>query len=269
MVDREEVLSLIPRCRDTWPGLELFPDAFANWLDVRVPDGTALHTLVVTDLYLACACAAGDPLALEHLDNHIVREVGVAAAKMRAPAGVVDEAQQVVREILFVRRAERPPAIDTYAGRGDLRGWIKVIATREVLRLADRDRDRREVATDDDALLEALSPKNDPALEQMKATYRDEFAEAFRVAIAALTPRERTLLRHQVVDGLGIEALGTLYRVHRATAARWLQGARDALADGTRRRLADKLRLTEIEVDSVIRLIHSRIDVSIERHLKK
>ena len=142
MIDREEVLSLIPRCRDTWPGIEVFPDAFASWLDVRVPDGTALHTLVVTDLYLACACAAGDPLALEQLDNHIVREVGVAAAKMRAPAGIGDEAQQVVREILFVRRAERPPAIDSYAGRGDLRGWIKVIATREVLRLADRDRDR-------------------------------------------------------------------------------------------------------------------------------
>jgi RNA polymerase sigma-70 factor (ECF subfamily) len=269
MVDRDEVESLIPRCRDTWPGIDLSPDAFATWLDVRVPDGTTLASLVVTDLYVACACATGDPLALERVDDHIVREVGVAAARMRAAAGVVDEAQQVVREILFVRRAERPPAIDSYAGRGDLRGWIKVIATREVLRLADRDRDRREIATDDDELLEVLSPKNDPELEQMKATYRDEFAEAFRGALAGLTPRERTLLRHQVVDGLGIEAIGALYRVHRATAARWLQAARDTLADATRRRLADKLRLTELEVDSLIRLIHSRIEVSIERHLKK
>jgi len=276
------------RCRSAWPGIAVDDEAFAVWLDTRVPDGTPLASVPITDLYLACACAAGNSLAIEQFDEHLLREVAIASAKMRAASGIADEARQVVRELLFVPRThksgerpasssaaggaqsiDRPPAIHNYAGRGDLRGWVKVIATREVLRLIERDKARREITTDDDSLLEALSPKDDPELEHMKATFRDEFAVAFREAIAELTPRERTLLRHSVVDGLGIEALGQLYKVHRSTAARWLEQARDNLAALTRRRLGTKLRLTEVEVDSVIRLIHSRLDVSIQRHLKK
>lgn len=283
MVDRTEVSSVMERCRSAWPGVVVDDEAFAAWLDTRVPDGTTLASLPITDLYLACACASGNELAIEQFDEHLLREVSIASAKMRAAPTIADEARQVVRELLFVPRTDRsgersddgaekitkPPAINNYAGRGDLRGWVKVIATREVLRLVDRDKTRREISTDDDSLLEALSPKDDPELEQMKATFRDEFGVAFREAIAEMTPRERTLLRHSVVDGLGIEAIGALYKVHRSTSARWLEQARDNLATLTRRRLGNKLKLTEVEVESVIRLIHSRLDVSIQRHLKK
>jgi len=220
-----------------------------------------------SDLYLACACANGDPTALAAFEATYLREVAIAAAKLRAAPGILDEARQVVRDLLFVARPSKPPAIATYTGRGDLRGWVRVIAMREVMRLCDRD--KREISTDDDALLDAMSPANDPELEHLKTIYRDEFATAFRAAIADLEPRERTLLRHQLIDGLGVEAIGALYKVHHSTAARWLAKARESVLEGTRKRLAEQLRLSHTEVDSVIRLIQSRIEVSIERLLKK
>lgn len=254
--------------RAAWPTVRaLERKRFRDYLADRVPAGTSWATLPAADLYLACACALGDPAAIRELDHAYLREVAVAAAKLRAPEGVLDEARQVVRDLLFVARPGGAPAIASYAGRGDLRGWVRVIAMREVLRLCNRD--RREVTTGDNQLLEALSPASDPELDQLKVKYRDEFAGAFREALLALSARERTLLRHHVIDGLGVEAIGTLYKVHHSTAARWLVKAREAVLAGTRARLASKLRMSRDEVDSVLRLIRSRIEVSIERLLEK
>jgi RNA polymerase sigma-70 factor (ECF subfamily) len=264
----DELDSVLQRAREAWPTVPAIArDTFASWLAERLPRNAELARVPTTDLYLACACAAGDAAALLAFEDHYLREVAIACAKLRAASGILDEARQVVRDLLFVSRKQRPPAIASYAGRGDLRGWVRVIAMREVLRLCQRD--RREIATDDEALLDALSPATDPELETLKARYRKEFAAAFADAVHALAPRERTLLRLSVVDGLGVEAIGKRFDVHHATAARWLARARDALLDGTRDRLAAKLALSAEEVDSVIRLVRSRVEVSIERLLKK
>jgi RNA polymerase sigma-70 factor (ECF subfamily) len=269
MLDREQELdAAIAQAREAWPALTPVDAAvFRAWVRDRVPEDVALATVPINDLYLACACAAGDPQALATFEGHFLREVAIACAKLRAPSGVLDEALQVVRDRLFVRRASGVPGIASYAGRGDLRGWVRVIAMREVIKLCDRD--QREVTTGDEALLDALSPSDDPELEHLKAHYHEHFARAFRAAIQGLTPRERTLLRYQVIDGLGVEAIGKIHKVHHATAARWLVRARDALLDGTKQRLSEMLRLSADEVDSVLRLIQSRMNVSIERLLKK
>jgi RNA polymerase sigma-70 factor (ECF subfamily) len=263
MVDDAQLDAALAAGRDAWPAVAaLDRTTFATFLGDRDID---LATAPVADLYLACACAARDAAALQVFEDRYMREVEIAAAKLRAPAGVLDEARQVVRDLLFVGKTGSP-AIRSYAGRGDLRGWVRVIAMREVMRLCDRD--SREVAVGDDALLDALSPETDPELEQLKALYRDEVKAAFHAAIASLEPRERTLLRHQVIDGLGVEAIGKLYNVHASTAARWLVRARETLLDQTRAALAAKLRLSGPDIDSVLRLVRSRIEVSIERVLK-
>jgi RNA polymerase sigma-70 factor (ECF subfamily) len=269
MADRDgELAAALARGRSAWPGVRQLPaDSFGTYLDERVPPETDRTTLPIEDLYLACACVAGDPVALQAFEDTYIREVAIAAAKLRAAPGVLDESRQVVRDLLFVGRAGGRPAIASYAGRGDLRGWVRVIAMREVMRLCERD--SREVTTGDEQLLDALSPATDPELEQMKERYREDFAAAFHEAVLGLSPRERTLLRHQVIDGLGVEAIGRLYHVHHSTAARWLVRAREALLEGTRDRLAEMLRLSPDEVTSVLRLIRSRLDVSVERLLKK
>jgi len=49
--------------------------------------------------------------------------------------------------------------------------------------------------------------------------------------------------------------------VHRATIARWIAAAKQSVLDRTRKRLMHDLRISADEVDSLIRLVHSRIDV--------
>ncbi len=77
----------------------------------------------------------------------------------------------------------------------------------------------------------------------------------------------RTLLRMHVVEGVTLDGLAMAYGAHRATIARWLAAARSALLKGTRARLAGSLKLKPEEVDSLIELARSRLEISISRFL--
>lgn len=253
--------------RARWSGVTVDPDRYAAYVAERLPDGAVtvgLAHMALGDLYLTCACADSHPGAFEALDALIGRAVVTAAHAARAAASVRDDAAQVVRTLLLLPRAERPPAILDYTGRGPLAGWLRIIATREVVRLARRS--GREVELGD-ALLADPGLGDDPVLRGLKERYRQELADAFRAALAALGPKERTLLRYQLIDGLGIDDIGAILRVHRATAARRLARVRDLLVADTRARLAERLRIADDEVESIIRLVQSELDVSIIRHL--
>ncbi len=86
--------------------------------------------------------------------------------------------------------------------------------------------------------------------------------------MASLTPRQRNLLRHQLVDHLSIDEIGALYQVHRATAARWLEAARQAVVEQIKLAMMARLRIHGEEYESILRLIHSAVDLSISRHLE-
>ena len=79
--------------------------------------------------------------------------------------------------------------------------------------------------------------------------------------------RERTLLKQQIVDGLGIDELGALYEVHRATAARWVAAAREKLLLRTRRAFMVRVRISSDECESIMRMVRSQLDVSLHRRL--
>ena len=72
--------------------------------------------------------------ALGAFESHTFGEIDAAAAAVRAPEADTEEVKQIVRTQLFVADSGRSPGIAGYAGRGSLRGWVRVIATRELLR---------------------------------------------------------------------------------------------------------------------------------------
>ena len=77
------------------------------------------------------------------------------------------------------------------------------------------------------------------------------------------------MLRQHALDGLSIDQLAALHGVHRATAARQVHSARDAVLAGTRRELVRRLRLSPRELASMMRLIHSQLDLSLPRVLRQ
>ena len=84
-----------------------------------------------------------------------------------------------------------------------------------------------------------------------------------RSCLAALTPRDRRLLRMSVVDGLGIDQICTVYQVHRATCARWLVSIREQLVDAIYKELGAKLNATRAELVSLRAALASQLDISL------
>jgi RNA polymerase sigma-70 factor (ECF subfamily) len=223
-----------------------------------------LGEILVTDHYLAFACAAGDAAAVAECDAILVREAGFAADGTKMHASVRDEATQVIRAQLLAPREGKPAAIGDYAGRGALRSWLRVCVSRELVRLA-KAQQRAEPL--EEHLIADPGYGDDPALGELKAKYRAELADAFRTALTELPARERTLLRYQLIDGLTIDEVGAIFRVHRATAARWLAKIRDDLVTRTRELMAVALGVDTAEAASIVRLVQSQLDVSVIRHL--
>jgi RNA polymerase sigma-70 factor (ECF subfamily) len=255
--------------RREWTDIDISADRFAAHLARVSGDASdtaeALAGLATGDLYLACAALGGDQRALATFEAHAFGEIDAAAAALRSSEVDMEEVKQIVRTQLFVADSGRSPGIAGYAGRGSLRGWVRVIATRELLRM--RKRGRREIPLEE-YLLNEIEGEADPELDRLKQLYRTQVADALRDAIERLDLRDRLLLRYQICDGMNIDALGAIYGVHRATAARWLSKARSSLVELTKERLAILLSVDPGETDSILRLVQSQLDVSLERRLR-
>lgn len=264
--DLEEALTrAIARARAAFPAVDVAPDTFAAFLGARVP-ADQLEAARVEDLWAACACGTGATGAIAAVESRYFPDVDVALGKMGLSADRVSEVKQGLRKVLFVGDpdAGTSPRITEYKGSGDLRAWLRVTAMRAALKLLRKE--NRETPTDD-ALLEARAQTDDPELGYMKAAYRAAFKTAFQEALDSLHAKERMFLKQQIVDGLSIDELGTLYQVHRATAARWVQSAREKLLTRTRRTFMLNARITSDECESIMRLVRSQLDVSLHRRL--
>jgi RNA polymerase sigma-70 factor (ECF subfamily) len=253
------LVTAIATARAAWPAIDVDDATFAAFLAERVRDGElvdAIGDAPAADLLLACGCVLGRPAAIAAFET-VLAEVDAAGRSERSAADLVDEVKQRLRTLLLVADG-KPPGIVGYRGRGSLRGWLRVAATRELVRMEIQG---RRAAPLEDAVLD--EPQGDPALEQLKARYRSELGQAIKDAIGRLSADDRTLLRHHLIDRLSIDQLGARYGVHRATAARWLSRARTALVAATETELAVRLRLAPDEVTSVIRMVASRLDASL------
>ena len=250
--------------RGAWVGFELEADVFVPYLARRArPETDAVaevRAMHAADLYLACACAGGRPEAIAVFDAWFSPVVRAAVARLGETGAFADEVIQTLRHKLLVADGDEP-RIASYAGQGALASWVRVAATRAALSLLRKY--GREVPADDDALLDGPATSASPELELLKREYRDEFRRAFYDAFASLDARARNLLRLYYVDGLNVEAIGVIYRVHASTVSRRIARARQNALDETRRLLGERLALPASEVDSLLVAVRSQMDVSL------
>ena len=266
--------AVVAQGRAAWPDLSVEAKAVVEFIARQAtPDlaDTALDGLRPADLYLACACAHNLPGAIAAFDRDYMREVDVALQRMRVGPPRLHDVKQLVRQRLFVGggtagQPTSPGKIVEYAGRGDLRRWVRSVAVRTCLN--ELRKGKREVLVDDDQLIaQHAIATDDPEVEYMKRTYAHEFRAAFGEALGQLGVREQTLLRCHHVDGLSIDEIGAIYRIHRVTAFRWLEKAKELLVRATLEALRGRLKLPANELDSVLRMIRSQIHLSLVRHL--
>jgi len=246
-------------------------DAFLAHVAEHLPDDgdldERLDGLCAADLYLACACCRGDARAFARMRDQTRSAIRAAAATV-LHGDAIDEVAQDTMEKLLVGRGGKSPGIALYAGRGRLAKWAQTVALREA---QSRARRRAPVAVEDVADLadRVLGGDVDAEIEALKKTYRRQFKAAFADAVGTLAPRERNLLRLEVIDGLAVDGIAAIHGVHAATVFRWRADLRDKLARRTRRYFVDELRMTGDEFQSVMRLVESQLDVSLPRLLRE
>jgi RNA polymerase sigma-70 factor (ECF subfamily) len=266
--------SIVAEGRAAWPDFAIDAKDVVAFIGRQVTGelaADALDGLRPADLYLACACAKGLTAAINAFDRDYMKEVDIALARMRIGPPRLSDVKQLVRQRLFVGggTAGAPTSagkIAEYGGRGDLRRWVRSVAVRTCLN--DLRKGKREILVDDDHLIaQHAVAQDDPEVEYMKRTYSSEFKQAFSDALAQLGAREQTLLRYHHVDGLNIDEIGAIYRVHRVTAFRWLEKAKELLVKQTLDTLRARLKLPASELESVLRMIRSQIHLSIVRQL--
>jgi RNA polymerase sigma-70 factor (ECF subfamily) len=179
----------------------------------------------------------------------------------------LDEVCQRVRIKLLAAAEGARPKIADYQGRGDLRTFLSVVVVREAINL--RQEGTRQAPHEEGAhapVTEAWA-EADPELLYLRRTYEEQFHRVFREAVASLVSGERTLLRFHYIDRLNIDEIGAILGIHRVTASRRLNKVRATLVDATRRLLAERLVVDSKDLESILRLLESQVDISLRRVL--
>jgi len=242
------------RGRAAYPGVALREDDFGRFLAGAVEGRGEVpeDRLPLEDLFLACACACEVPGAAEAFEAKLGRIVRRAVARVLPDAAEREDAEQRVRHHLLVRDAEGP-----------LAGWVSVAAIRLAVsmgRSATAERRLRAKAAGEAA-------GANPELLLMKGELAKEFEAAVEDALGRLSDRERLILRLYLVSGMTLAQIGRSLGVTQQAVSRQLEKIRASVLADVRGRLRDRLAMPKAELASVIRMIASRLNVSISRLL--
>ena len=215
--------------------------------------------LEAADLYLCCACVEAQPEALRAFESEGLGVAKAAIARINREADFVQDTLQEVWDKLLLGPE---PRVKQYAGRGPLKAWVRVTATRVAL---DRNRAQGRLAGRQVELSEQLAARGmSPEAQLTKARFGPAFAQALRGAVSALSAQERNVLRMHVSGQCSIDEIGRAYNVHRATAARWLDRARTQLHESVRQELCiGRDKLTASEFKSLAAMMGGELELSL------
>jgi RNA polymerase sigma-70 factor (ECF subfamily) len=251
-----------------WPGVALAADEFCAYVGARVPvtveSVEAVAALRLEELYLACACVAGDAAALALVEARYLPLVGGALARMQLGHAGVDEVKQRLRRRVFAREGAKEPKIAAYGGRGDLGAWLRAIGIRIAVKLL---REEQGQPRPDEERVARVAGDANAEMRYFKSHYRPLFREAFADALAALPADDKELLREYYAGGLTIAEMAARRDAHRVTVSRWLDAIRHRLLERTRRGLMQRVRVSQGECDSIMRMVQSQLDLTFHRLL--
>jgi RNA polymerase sigma-70 factor (ECF subfamily) len=245
------------------PGVRADPQGFLAHLSAHLAEASdperELNELHVEDMYLAWALALGDKAAFTRFEREFV---ALLATQIKGAAAEGGELEQLVRTRLFVPANGQAARITQYSGRGPFGGWLRMIATRCLLDLR-RSKQSHEAPRE----LDSPSIPTDPELDYLKLRYAGEFKVALEAALATLDARQVTLLKLSFIEQLSASAIGVMYGVSSRTVQRWLAELREGLLASTREGLRSRLALSPSELDSLLCLVDSQLQVSLYRVL--
>lgn len=206
----------------------------AGAISTRADQESFFRSVKLTDLVLACACAAGNERAWEHFMTVYGQQLTRAAMAISGSETVGrDLADAFYAELygLTVRDGQRKCPLDSYRGRGSLIGWLRATLSQ---RFVDHYRRTfREEALDEQMHDTAFDDGPAPPAPQSDSV----LAEAVQITLSDEPAEERFLLAAYYLDGHTLAEIGQLLHVHEATISRRLKRATESV----RKRLLKRL----------------------------
>jgi len=256
---------LVEESRAAWPDLQIRAEEFVGYLAARLsPDESirdALHSLHVTDLYLACGCANGNTKAIAALEAHYISKL--VPALSRKAEGDDDEVAQRLRVRTLVGDGQSRPRIASYSGRGPLGKWIRISATRLAVDL------HRLAAPLFDAAHGADATPSDAERSYVVQRYGDEFAKALESALAQLTKRARTLLHLHFLEEVSVAQIAARQGVSPRTIQRRLAAAEKQIVKNLQSLVAQRLELSSSQLESLLPDVESELVAVLQRFLSR
>ncbi len=249
-----------------WPTVHLPAEVFVAHVAERVVGGVevlvALAIIHASDLYLACACTHADPVAVDAFQKHFIFRV-IPPGK-QVSTGWSDDVRQIVCERLIVAAPGAQPRIAQYTGRGPLLAWVRTAAARTTvnIRLAQHATE----SLDGHGALAARMSAPDPDLSVLRRHSR-EFRQAFEGALTQVSPEQRNVIRFHFLEGLTGDVMAKMYGVSRRTVHRWIEEARNSIVALTRKALADTMKTSPDDLETLMRVLQSDLASTVVRYL--
>lgn len=139
-----------------------------------------------------------------------------------------------------------------------------MVATRAAIDLLSKTRQLAELPA---AITESLLSSDDPELSVIRGENRAAVAVALEAALVRLSTRHKTILRLHIVDGLTAAGIAAVYRVHRATAFRWLAEIKRFVLEELQHSVGRLLELSPSSLRSLTFLYRNDLQLSISRVL--
>jgi len=217
-------------------------------------------TKPVGDLELARACLTNDEGAQRQLEAQLRSVLPGALKGLRRDPAFADEVRQKLLEKLLVGPH---PKIAGYSGRGPLKAWLRAAALRTALHLLAQ---RRPSETLDERIPVADTGA-DPELAHLRRRFAEPLKRSVEAALKELSRDDRNALRFYFLEGMTVQQIATLRGVHKSNVSRLIARVRRDLLASVTAMVKSQVRVTDSELESVLRLMRSNVDVSIERAL--
>lgn len=262
--------AIIDRVRAAWPWYRPTPELLA----LAGLDGDDPLDRIWEDLALLDGVRSKQRDALEVFERAILARVRRALVQW----GAGDLAEDLLQDRLvrLLGPVSQPGAAKAtggigWVGRGRLLHWLRVTLRGEVVRkvtaLKRRDPGVDSVvsalAGDLGVSAQAMDVELDVALLRHGPAVRQSMAAGFD----ALSPRQKSVLRYVLLDGLTAHQVRAIYGSHRVTVQTWLRDARETLLLTAKQTLRQTFGIRE--ATDVLAQVARRVDLSLSRHLPK
>jgi len=230
------------------------------------------------DLFLATACAQGNRIAWEYLaDEYLPLLRRLAAQACRNLDAGEDLAQELITTLLgdpgssAQANAGRAGKLAGYSGRSALATWLRVTVSHAAI---DRFRRmRKEFSLDEldgegsDGIPHTPAAGADGNAEALDSRWGPVLSQILSDEIERLPARDRLLLSLYYLRGVSLKSIGRQFRVHEATASRWLENLRRGIRKRIERELRKRHGLRPSEIQSLWHWASEQEDFSLEKVL--